>query len=132
MNEAHGTVMHRGLCYWRQVNASPRTPGSYFHRRGRDGAYIFLHRIIAQESLGASVTRGMLVHHKNGVTTDNAPSNLAPIALAAHTSLPHRGKPKTPEWRAKIALGLLGHMVSPETRAKISAKLRGRPRNRRA
>lgn len=46
--------------------------------------YVYVHRVVAELSLGRFLTRGEHVHHKNGDRRDNTPENLEVLCHAAH------------------------------------------------
>ena len=47
----------------------------------------FTHRTTAAKKIGHSIPQGYHVHHKNGVKTDNRPSNLAVIPASVHRKI---------------------------------------------
>ena len=49
------------------------------------------HRIVAEEMLGRPLTRGEVVHHKNGDTKDNRPENLEVLPDQRRHIEKHRG-----------------------------------------
>jgi hypothetical protein len=62
----------------------------------------------------------------NDLTTTVAPG-LAVYRIPKRGGGWPKGKPKSPETRAKIAAAKRGKPLSPETRAKIAAAMRGKP-----
>lgn len=64
---------------------------------GHDGRrYIQQHRRVAEEMLGRKLLKGEVVHHKNGIKTDNRPENLAVMTNIEHLRLHaelKKGKP---------------------------------------
>ena len=89
---------------------------------------------------GGNGGRNLLVHHRDGDHSNNAPDNLVGSHWDCHSvyhatekwapgaplDLAVRGVPKAPEHRAKIAAANRGRTVSAETRAKISAAKKGK------
>lgn len=53
------------------------------------GKYILEHRAVAAAQLGRPITRDEVVHHVNGIKTDNRPENLVVVPRADH-SVEHR------------------------------------------
>jgi hypothetical protein len=56
------------------------------HPRASDG-YVFEHILVAEATLGRPLTREDVVHHINGVRTDNRPENLRVMTNAEHSAL---------------------------------------------
>jgi hypothetical protein len=65
------------------------------------------------------------IHHLDGDHSNDVPSNLAIAHRACHTSHHEKGKTRTEAERMVTSRALQGHVVAPETGAKISAALTG-------
>lgn len=64
-------------------------------RAKKCGSYVREHILIAESILGRALTDNEVVHHINGVKTDNRPENLSVMTKAEHThyhSCKRRGK----------------------------------------
>lgn len=48
---------------------------------------VLVHRRVAEKKLGGSIFDGYEVHHKNGIRTDNRPSNLTVMKRSSHRKL---------------------------------------------
>lgn len=54
---------------------------------GSDGSTRYEHRLVAEQMLGRPLEAGEVVHHINGVKTDNRPENLAVMSAREHRLL---------------------------------------------
>lgn len=48
------------------------------------GAWVFVHRRVAEKRAGGALPRGAVVHHINGNKRDNRPANLEVMTKGAH------------------------------------------------
>lgn len=107
-------------------NFRSRTPGDIYHDangyvriflpdhpRAQSG-YVYEHRHVAEQKLGRLLERGEVVHHINGVTSDNRSENLEVFANQAEHRRHHIGEACK-----------RGHKFTPENTA--TRWSRGRP-----
>lgn len=140
----------RGLCkkhYARWLrHGDPLTLGKRPNGNGslrKDGYWEFMidgqqwleHRYVWTQANGP-IPKGAIIHHVNGVRGDNRLENLELVAsVSEHISGKHgrgshggKGKPKSPEHRAKIAAAHRGKTKSEEHRRKLSEAAKRRTR----
>lgn len=78
----------------------PRFKGGYVHKRlgykfvQHHGKKVYEHRLVMERKLGRELNEGEIVHHLNGVKTDNRPENLVVMTQSEHVVLhkPRLGK----------------------------------------
>lgn len=101
------------------------SPYGYYYYSTRTGKTVYLHREVYEMHYGP-IPDGFIVHHKDGDKTNNSLENLELLSRAEHASLHHKGKKKSEEMKKKSSETKMGHIVSRDTREKISLKLKGR------
>lgn len=57
------------------------------HPRGGKGRYVFEHILVWEHCHNKSVPKGYIIHHLNGIKSDNRPENLVAMPRAKHTAL---------------------------------------------
>jgi len=79
-----------------------------------------LHRYIYEQYNGP-IPKGYIVHHDNGIKTDNAPKNLIMMTRGEHNKLHHKGKLHTEEAKDKMSKATKGlHQGEKHPRAKLT------------
>src|SRR5687767_6920532 len=63
--------------------------GPYRQRKMADGSIVREHTLIAEHALGKPLPEGAVVHHINGIGTDNRPENLVVCQDRAYHMLLH-------------------------------------------
>lgn len=92
-----------------------------------------LHRLIFEDFYGFKIPKGYVIHHKNGIKTDNCILNLQLLSKKQHQMHHNSGEkhwtynnPMPAETRRKIGEASKGRIVSKETREKLSKIRKGR------
>ena len=67
------------------------------HPRADKRGYVFAHIVAYENHAGERVPDGYVVHHINGIKTDNSPKNLVMLTREEHTILHHVGKKRSKE-----------------------------------
>ena len=105
---------------------------TYLHLGRPEFKRMFVHCIIAHTFYGYKP--GYDIHHLDENKFNNSLSNLVYLTSEEHRRLHKKGKPKSDETRAKLSASLKGKPAwnkgkprSEETRAKISASMKGKP-----
>lgn len=62
------------------------------HHDADSKGYVREHRFLMEQILGRTIDKNEVVHHKNGIKTDNRPENLEVMTKADHVKLHHTGK----------------------------------------
>lgn len=73
------------------------------HPRADKRGYVFAHIVAYESHTGERVPEGYVVHHINGIKTDNYPKNLVMLTREEHTILHHVGKKRSKETKAKLS-----------------------------
>lgn len=83
------------------------------HPRADKKGYVFAHIVAYEKHTGTRVPEGFVVHHINGLKTDNSPPNLALLTREEHTILHHIGQKRSKETKAKISVWAKARLSDP-------------------
>lgn len=93
-------------CNWKGGKKINRKGHVLVLRKGHPMAdkqgYVLEHRLVMAEYLGRMLRSDEIVHHKNGIKTDNRIENLEIMTNSEHTKLHHIGSKRSKETREKI------------------------------
>ncbi len=89
-----GLGYHKNFCGMDKISFD----GYYQYYIGSDAVYI--HRKVMEQKLGRKLRKGDLVHHIDGNTENNDPSNLQLTNSSLHAK--HHYEIKSPEWKEKF------------------------------
>jgi hypothetical protein len=104
------------------------------HPRANARGYVREHILVWEETNGRPLESAEVVHHINGITTDNAPENLVALKRSVHVrlhkspkherrrqSMAIKAKFRDPKWKAKWAASMRKLTGKREYRAKLAA-----------
>jgi hypothetical protein len=92
-----GKILHQGK-YWLIYKKEHPFADRY--------GYVREHRLVVEAHLGRYLRRDEIIHHKNGVTTDNRLDNLKILNLSTHTVIHKLGKKFPKEVTEKISASM--------------------------
>ena len=85
-----------------------------------------LHRLIYEDYHGIKIPKGMQIHHIDGNTTNNDPSNLQMVSISEHNKI-HKvgntncvGRKLSDETKHKMSIKAKERWTNPENRQKMS------------
>lgn len=73
------------------------------HPRSDGSGYVFAHIVAYEKYTGTSVPVECVIHHINGIKTDNSPQNLVMMTKREHTILHHTGKKRSEDTKHKLS-----------------------------
>lgn len=116
------TIEYGGVLWTKYPNSKRRTHRVYYqrHEKWREPP-VFLHRRIYEDNFGL-IPKGYHIHHKDGNTENNAPSNLEALPPGEHGKITAKELMNDPERREKA----YGYRRSLEYRRKASASQKNR------
>lgn len=74
-----------------------------------------LHRLIYEDFYKITIPNGFVIHHKNGIKTDNCILNLQLLSKAEHHSLHNAGKVLLDKTKQRISKSKTGKKIKPFT-----------------
>ncbi len=83
------------------------------HPRSDGNGYVFAHIVAYEKHTGTNVPDGYVVHHLNGIKTDNSPQNLVMLTRGDHTVLHHKGKKRGEETKKKLSMWAKDRLTDP-------------------
>lgn len=99
------------------------------HPMASPNGYVREHRLVVANHLGRMLDPSELIHHVNGVRTDNRIENLQIVTHAEHMRIEQTGRKRSDETRAKMSKAQRGLKKSPfsaEGRARMAEAQRAR------
>lgn len=83
------------------------------HPRADSRGYVFAHIVAYEKHNGTRVPDGFVVHHINGVKTDNNHANLMMMPFGEHTAFHNKQRKMSAEAKAKISAKSKARLSDP-------------------
>jgi hypothetical protein len=83
------------------------------HPRADKKGYVFAHIVEYEKHTGARVPEHCVVHHINGIKTDNRPQNLVMMTRKEHVVFHHTGQKRSAETKGKISRWAKERLTDP-------------------
>lgn len=74
------------------------------HPNAKANGYIFEHRLVVEGFIGRYLLKNEVVHHKNGIRTDNRVENLEILNPSTHNRITGLGRKHSDEYKKYMSI----------------------------
>lgn len=83
------------------------------HHRANKSGFVLAHIIAYERYTGTKVPDGFVIHHINGIKTDNSPENLKMMPTGEHSKLHNKLRRHSEETKSKISAKTKARLSDP-------------------